>query len=85
MNHTSSNHRERSASVRTAVIAALAAPALAQAHPGHHDATSLLSSLWHWVTSPFHMAIVAGAVGLVLVARRLSRITREKAKTPSRN
>lgn len=49
--------------VTTAALTALASPALA--HPGdHHELTGWADALYHLLGSPFHLALVAGAIVL---------------------
>jgi hydrogenase/urease accessory protein HupE len=43
----------------------------ALAHPGHHDAQSLLQAVWHWVSSPYHLAMLLATTTLFVVGRRI--------------
>lgn len=55
----------------------LAASPLLLAHSGHGSQESQDSGWWHYLVEPLHLvgivAVVAGAVGLLVVLRRMRR------------
>lgn len=60
--------------ITTAVLTALASPALA--HPGdHHEISGWSGAVQHLLSSPFHLALAAGAIvlGFGLLKLRASR------------
>lgn len=58
-------------------------PAILQAHPGHHAASDGVGGLWHSLSSPDHLLVIASVLGLGLAvglwARRLSLFARRSS------
>ncbi|MEO1112366.1 MAG: hypothetical protein AAFY05_08540 [Pseudomonadota bacterium] len=65
--------------ITTAALTALASPALA--HPGdHHDVSGWSEAVQHLLSSPFHLALVAGAIVLGFGLLRVRAAKRQAGK-----
>lgn len=73
-----------SESIRRAVIAACVAlaPLAASAHPGHLDQPvhGVAQAIAHLLSEPDHLAMIAAAVAIGLLARRITRRGRGEAE-----